>query len=176
VTSEDGGIRIRGGVSRGTIPRGMNFYAREEAGEIDTFNAFLFGNDYKPSAVSLDAGGNQLITAFNDYMMTQRVRNLNMATRLFEPYMLFLDGEYWGFYWITEKYDETYFAHYYDVNPNNCVMIKNDQVEIGCKRNIKHRPKLLFLSGKTAKGKGLCNLNRAGCKDLFELHGFQRSP
>lgn len=30
----------------------------------------------------------------------------------FKPYAMFLNGEYWGVYWITEKYDPAYLAHY----------------------------------------------------------------
>ena len=128
---ENGGIRIRGGISRSTLPRSLNLYARDASNKTDTFRYPLFGNDFIPDAVSLSAGGNQLITQFNDYMMTQRSRNRNMATVLFEPYVLFLNGEYWGYYWMTEKFNETYFAHYYGIDPNNCIIVKDEELEAG---------------------------------------------
>lgn len=131
VLDENGSIRIRGGVSRGTLPRSLNLYARDRINTTDTFGCHLFGNGYDPAVVSLSSGGNQLITQFNDYMMTQRVGNLNFVTLLFEPYVLFLDGEYWGFYWMTEKFDETYFSHYYNIDPNNCIIIKDEGLEAG---------------------------------------------
>lgn len=131
VLEENGGIRIRGGVSRGTLPRSLNLYAREYPNASDTFDYPLFNNDYIPETVSLSAGGNQLMTQFNDYMMTQRVRDRNFATMLFEPYVMFLDGEYWGYYWLTEKFDETYFKHYYNIDPDNCIIIKEGELEAG---------------------------------------------
>lgn len=131
VLSKEGAIRVHGGVSRGTLPRSLNLYAREESDRSSTFGVCLFGNDYDPQAVTLSSGGNQLITQFNDYMMTQRVRSRNMSTMLFEPYVLFLDGEYWGFYWMSEKFDGSYLSHYYGVNEDNCVIIKRHAVEVG---------------------------------------------
>lgn len=128
---KNGAIRIHGGLSRSMLPRSLNLYANYPSNNIDTFGYNLFGNDYDPGTVTLSSGGNQLITQFNDYMMTQRVRDLNIATMLFEPYVLFIDGEYWGFYWMTEKIDETYLAHYYNVNPDNCIIIKDHTLEAG---------------------------------------------
>lgn len=131
VIGKDGGIRTHGGVSRGTLPRSLNLYAKKKYDGTSTFGVNLFGGTYDPQTATLSSGGNQIITQFNDYMMTQRVRQLNMATMLFEPYVLFLDGEYWGFYWLTEKYDENYFSHYYGADSGNIVMIKDGSLEIG---------------------------------------------
>lgn len=128
---KDGAIRVRGGVSRGALPRSLNLYAHYPSSNADTFGYCLFGNNYDPDTITLSSGGNQLHTQFNDYMMTQRVRDRNFATMLFEPYVMFLNGEYWGYYWMTEKFDEAYFAHYYDIDPNNCIIVKSDELETG---------------------------------------------
>ena len=131
VLNKTGGMRIHGGVSRAALPRGLNLYARAEYDHSDFFEADFFGSGFFPHSLTLNSGGNQLITQFNDYMMTERVRERNYATQLFEPYVLFLNGEYWGFYWMSEKYDETYLKYYYDVDESNCVMIKNGSLEVG---------------------------------------------
>lgn len=134
--SKNGGIRIHGGVSRGTLPRSLNLYARMEYDQTDTFDLAFFETDYHSQSITLNSGGNHLITQFPDYMMTQMVRDLNFATMLFEPYVLFLNGEYWGFYWISEKYDEEYLSYYYQVQPENVIIIKNGTVEVGKEKDL----------------------------------------
>jgi len=130
------GARIHGGVSRGTLPRSFNLYARMSYDTSDKFDIPLFSSDYLPQRITLNSGGNQLITQFPDYMMTERVRDLNISTMLFSPYVLFINGEYWGFYWMSEKYDDKYLEYYYNINPDNAVMIKNGEIEIGEEEDI----------------------------------------
>ena len=131
ILSKEGGMRVHGGVSRATLPRSLNLYARAEYDHSDLFETDLFDDGFYPHSITLNSGGNQLITQFNDYMMTERVRERNYATLLFQPYVLFLNGEYWGFYWLSEKFDETYLNYYYAVEENNCVIIKNGALEAG---------------------------------------------
>ena len=71
VLTKKGGIRTRGGVSRATLPRGLNLYAREEYDEGGTFGVALFDNGYVPQSISLTSGGNHTITQFCDYMISQ---------------------------------------------------------------------------------------------------------
>lgn len=129
--SDSGGMRTRGGISRGTLPRGINFYFKDDNVEEDNKESEWFDNGYVPVSISLSSGGNQLITLFSDYMMAERTKELNYAQLKFKPCVMFLDGEYWGFYWLTEKYDEHFFEYYYDVDADSLVMMKTDDVEIG---------------------------------------------
>lgn len=136
VLSKLGGIRTHGGFTRAALPRSLNLYTREKYDGQEKFDLDLFGTGYKPKRVTLASGGNQALNQFPDYMMTQMTRELNFATLLFEPYVLFLDGEYWGFYWLTEKFDEKYVQHYYDVPEDQVVMIKNGALECGTEEDI----------------------------------------
>lgn len=135
--SKDGGIRIQGYSSRAALPKSLNLYARTEYDGRDHFDAYLFGNNYNPQNVTLSAGGNQIFIQFSDYFMTETVRDLNFSTKLQEPYIMFLDGEYWGFYWLTEKYDEEYLAYYYNIDANNAIIVKNAQIEVGNDEDLK---------------------------------------
>jgi hypothetical protein len=134
VSTQQGAIRIHGGVSRGTVPRSLNLYAKDSDGKNKVFEVPLFDSEYLPSAITLASGGNRLWTKFNDYMMSDRCSQLNYSTMKYKPYVLFLDGEYWGFYWLAEKYDETYLSYYYGVDKNNVLLIKNGEVECGEKK------------------------------------------
>lgn len=128
---KEGGIRVHGGVSRGTLPKSLNLYSRTEYDGASTFNLELFDNQYNPKRITLSAGGDQLITQFSDYVMTERVSGLNFATLSHVPYILFINGEYWGFYWLNEKYDEKYLEYYYGVDEDNVILLKNGDVEAG---------------------------------------------
>ena len=37
---------------------------------------------------------------------------------------VFLNGEYWGIYWLNEKYDARYLDYYYGVSKDNVIIIK----------------------------------------------------
>ena len=134
--SQTAGTRVHGGVSRATLPRSLNLYARQDYDNFSNFCIPLFQSDFIPKRITLNSGGNQLITQFSDYMMTDRVRHLNFATMLYQPYVLFINGEYWGFYWLSEKFDENYLEHYYNVDKDNVIVIKNDELEIGAPEDI----------------------------------------
>lgn len=131
ILAQNVGVRIHGGVSRGTLPKSLNLYGKDVDGMKSALRYDFFNNSYEPYSITLTCGGNQLITQFNDYMMTERVSSLNISTTKFEPYVLFINGEYWGFYWLSEKYDEHYFSFYYDVSAADVVMIKNGEIELG---------------------------------------------
>jgi len=127
------GLRIHGGISRGQNPKGINLYARES---YDGNNRFLYdfwSNDYYASAITLSQGGNDYYTKLKDSLISELLEDggLEIALLNFEPYAMFLDGEYWGVYWLCEKYDEKYVEHYYDVAGNNVIMIKNGAIEAG---------------------------------------------
>ena len=134
--SKAAGVRVHGRASRAMLPRGLNIYARVEYDRTESFGIPLFETDYIPSAVVLSSGGNEVMTQFPDYMMTHMVRDLNIATMLQEPYVMFLNGEYWGFYWMTEKYDEQYLAQYYHVQADNVVMVKSGELEAGKEKDM----------------------------------------
>lgn len=131
VLSKDGGIRVQGGGSRGRIPRSFNLYARKEYDGEGKFNNDFFETDYRAKRLTLFAGGDQYITKLNDYLMAEIVADRNFATMDFEPYVMFLDGEYWGVYFLTEKYDEEYLEYHYGVDEKNIIMVKNGKIEEG---------------------------------------------
>lgn len=128
---QSGAIRTQGAMSRGPVPRGLNLFANDLDNDGHVFDADFFGTGYKPYAMTLASGGNRIWTKMNDVFMTDRCSQLHFATMNYRPYVLFLDGEYWGFYWLAEKYDATFFHYYYGVDEDNVLIVKNDQVDVG---------------------------------------------
>lgn len=137
---QNGGIRIQGGISRGMLPRSLNLYAREEYDHSEVFDNELFTQDdaFFPHIVTLASGGNQTITQFNDIMMADRTGGLDFAVMDFEPYVLFIDGEYWGFYRLASKFDEYFIEYKYHVDKDNIAIIKNDELECGTNSSLNH--------------------------------------
>ncbi|WP_286081036.1 CotH kinase family protein [Parablautia intestinalis] len=132
------GIRVRGGISRGYNPKSLNIYARKEYDGNKVLQADLFGTGYYPSAVTLFQGGNDVQTKAKDYIVSTTVKNFNVTTMNYKPYVLFLNGEYWGVYWLNEKYNEEYFVHQYGVSENDVIMIKGGTLEVGEEDDLKY--------------------------------------
>ena len=130
VLSQTVGIRVQGGVSRGFLPKSLNIYARDEYGT-NRMRYDFFETGYYPQRLTLSCGGNDYYGKLLDRLGAELTENLEYCKMNFEPYALFLNGEYWGFYYLTEKYDEHYVEHYYDVESDNVVIIKNGKLEVG---------------------------------------------
>ena len=129
--SKNCGIRIQGRLSRGRLPKSLNLYAREEYSGEGRFYIDLFGTDYMPKTVTLSVSGEDALSKCRDAVTSRLTMNRSFASMHYEPYVMFLDGEYWGFYWLNEKYDNTYFQHYYGVDSDNVVFIKSFTLEEG---------------------------------------------
>ena len=130
VLSQSVGIRIQGGVSRAYYPKSLNIYARDEYGS-NQMQYDFFGTGYYPQRVTLSSGGNDFYGKVRDRLGAELTKDCNFCTMNYIPYVLFLNGEYWGFYYLTEKYDENYIEHYYNIAKENVVMIKQRGLEAG---------------------------------------------
>lgn len=129
VLKQSCGIRIQGGGSRGGLPKSLNLYARENYGMAKRFYADLFGTGYMADTLTLSAGGQDTVAKFRDPFVSALTRERNFCTMNYEPCVVFLDGEYWGVYWLTERYTDTYLSHYYDTDKDNILIVKNGRPE-----------------------------------------------
>jgi hypothetical protein len=143
VLSQTAGIRIQGGASRSFHPKSLNIYARDEYGN-DQLQYDFFGTGYYPQRVTLSSGGNDYYGKMKDRLGAEFSKDCNFSTMHYVPYVLFLNGEYWGFYYLTEKYDENYIEYYYGVNRDNVVMIKNIGLEVGTEEDFKEYKEMRY--------------------------------
>lgn len=120
------GLRTHGGIgARRAQQKGLKLYARGEYGkksfkykifeesELAKYKHLVlrpFRNAANPSGV-------------NDWLANHIASPLNMGTTLTRPVVLFLNGEYWGIYFIEEKVDERYLESHYVVDCNNVNII-----------------------------------------------------
>lgn len=131
VFSGNYGIRIQGGVSRGMLPKSLNLFARKQYGQ-ETFSGMdLFGQNWQPDSVTLTGGSLSYKAKVHDALINEMAEGLDIDTRVYKPYLMFLDGEYWGLYWLTPRYEKAYFQYKYGVEGDDVVMIKQGALEIG---------------------------------------------
>lgn len=128
--SQEVGIRIKGSRSRGFMPKSLMLRAREEYSNKDEFEQ-LFFEDKGHSRVALFSGANDNITKVRDVLIRNICKELDYTTMEHKPCYVFLDGEYWGIYYITECYSEEYIEENYNVPQEDVIMIKNGALECG---------------------------------------------
>lgn len=142
------GIRIHGDSSRSYNPKSLNIHARKEYDGNEKFQSDLFGTGYYASTITLFQGGNDSITKVKDYLVSSAIQDLNISSMHFVPYALFLDGEYWGIYWLNEKMDPHYFQYYYGVNDDNVIIIKEGSLDAGKEEDFKYYSNMLDFCSK----------------------------
>ena len=142
VLSGDYGIRIQGGASRYMLPKSLNIYARERYGTGSIQADALFGEDWQLHSVNLNAGGQGLTTKIHDWLINTLVSDTCVLTREYEPYALFLDGEFWGLYWLTPRFKEDYFENKYGLSASDLIVTKTDHVEVGSREDIRLQQQL----------------------------------
>ena len=133
---KEAGIRIQGGGSRGFLPKSLNLYARKDYDGSSSFDYDFFGTGFFAKRLTLTTGGDDYNTKIKDRLVSELAAGQDFATMHYVPCLLFLDGEFWGVYHLTEKYDEKYFSYYYDVPEEEVLEIKNNSIEVGTKEDL----------------------------------------
>lgn len=120
------GLRTHGGIlARRAQQKGLKIYAREEYGKKNFKYKIFEESDLKKfKHLTLRAFRNSCTTAgIHDWLSNQLAAPLNMGTTASRPVVLFINGEYWGIYFIEEKVDERYLESHYNVNPDSVNII-----------------------------------------------------
>lgn len=125
------GIRVHGGVSRALPLKSIRCYARQEYAGLDFFDTAWFGEDIRSSIFTLYSGGNEYQFNLKDGMVSYLCKDLNVTTMEFLPCALFINGEFWGLYHISEHYNKKYLADHFSIHENNVVMIKAGELAEG---------------------------------------------
>jgi hypothetical protein len=114
---QDCGLRVHGNSQRMLVQKGMSLYARNDYGNKRFCYPFFKEQRSKcyrrlvlrPWSTSWSGAG------LEDWLCQHLAEPLevdNLATR---PVVLFLNGEYWGIYFLEEKADEHYVEEHYKV-------------------------------------------------------------
>ena len=139
--SQDVGIRIHGGASRSYAQKSFNVYARTDYGapklDYDLFSGSVKSKSVNTPLTSFDTfmlrnGGNDAqFTRFRDKLAQSLVSDRQFLTQGMEPCIVFIDGEFWGHYEITEKMDDNFISSHYGVPAKDICIIKKEALEDG---------------------------------------------
>ncbi|WP_028516602.1 CotH kinase family protein [Ruminococcus flavefaciens] len=142
------GIRIRGASTRNSQAKSFNVFARSKYGDSKL--------DYKLIDDNYSAADGKIIKRYDSFGLravtwVDRLRERivhsalqdipALATYDSDRCMLFIDGELWGMYEITEKTSDYYIQSNYGVPSENVTIYKNGELEEGPDdepRNIQH--------------------------------------
>ncbi len=133
------GIRIMGGASRNQTQKSLKLIAREEYGEKNLHYALIPDNFNsqgelitKYKSFVLRVGGNDADFArVRDPYLQSLVADADFMTQQTTPCVVFINGEYWGMYAITEDYTDNLIENNYGVDNKNVILIKRGEVEEG---------------------------------------------
>lgn len=130
ILNKDIGIRIHGGSTRLNINKSFNLYARKKYDGTKFFKKTINqGSLQKVFTLHTTSLG---MNRYIDYLIQNCLKNKNIGILNFEPCILFLNGEYMGLYFLSEKINKYFIAHQYGLNNvDNIVIIKNNQIENG---------------------------------------------
>lgn len=139
--AQDTGIRIHGGATRSYTQKSLNIYARKDYGasklEYDLFSGNIKNQtDGSPitefdTFVLRNTGNDAMFTRFRDKLIQSLVSDRQFLTQGMEPCILFINGEYWGHYEITEKLDESFIEAHYGIADNDVCIVKRDCLDEG---------------------------------------------
>ena len=141
VYSSDVGARISGNWSRAAFQKSIRLYARKEYG--DGKMRYAFFDDMtnvegelidKFDKVTLWNGGNDNhILHFRDAFIQDLAERAGTAVDIMhsEGYILFINGEFWGFYLLREKPEDYYIKSHYGIDDAQVTVIKNGELESG---------------------------------------------
>ena len=126
--NQQAGLRTHGGASRRFQQKGMKLYAREEYGKKRFKHRFFPDtpiDDVKHLNLKPFRCSNWLQIGLNDALSHRVARQLDVEVLGTRAVVVFLNGEYWGIYYLEEATDERYIEDHYGFNPDSCNIIKN---------------------------------------------------
>lgn len=133
--SQNIGLRIHGNYTRKFPQKSFRLYADGQNGDLGEFKYEIFPDLTKKSngkkmktfeRLILRQSGNDWNNSYmRDEMMQSLVSHINILdTQAARPAVLFLNGEYWGVYYIRERYDKEYLSEHYNLDEDKVAIIE----------------------------------------------------
>ncbi len=119
------GLRAHGNRARKAPAKGLKIYAREEYGKkrfkhrfFDTTTIKSFKHlILKPFSTLWPRSGVQ------DYVANRMALQMGLEAPNSRPVVVYLNGEYWGIYFLQEKLDDRYLEDHFGIEPEQCSII-----------------------------------------------------
>jgi hypothetical protein len=128
MASDNTGLKIHGGYSRGFDQKSFRLHFRAKYGtsalNYPVISARAETKNYKRLVIR--NGGQDFYRArMRDPLAHMLLKNSHLDILAFEPAVVFLNGEYWGLYEIRERTDKHYIATYYDVSKDHLDILEH---------------------------------------------------
>jgi hypothetical protein len=122
------GLRIHGRASRSAVLKGFRFYARNSIGEASFKNSNLFEHlSYSDFFRLVSKSRDDM----RDLIGQQIAEGLNVYPQAFRSAIMFVNGEYYGIRYLSERQDKHYFKTRYGLDESKITLIKNTRVRYG---------------------------------------------
>ena len=132
------GIRIKGSSTRNSQQKNFNVYARKKYGNDKIKSSTLFpkNNDINGKQIteynSISLRGINDETRVRDQFSISLIKDLKSQTTYENKNgVLFLNGEFWGMYVITEKFSNQFFESHYGIPKKDIIFIKEQDIKEG---------------------------------------------
>ena len=121
------GLRAHGNRARRYPQKAMKIYAREEYGKKRFQYRFFEGCPYNSFKHLVIKSFSTLYpcTSIQDYICGQTALDMGLESGQSRPIVLFLNGEYWGIYFLQEKLDERFLEDHYNIDIEHCSIVGN---------------------------------------------------
>jgi len=175
------GLRVRGWTSRANAQKSFNVYFRQEHGGINNLKDFILipgavQANGKPVTVyksfMLRNGGNDTEqTKLYDVFIQKMFRNREFTTQAAVPCVVYLNGEYWGFYNMQERYSDNHTEYKYGVNRNNVISFDNNELDDGNKGEESLFWDMMEYANQSRYPMS-SNENYAAFREIFDIQNF----
>lgn len=154
VAEQDMGIRIKGASTRNGAQKSFNLYARSDYGASKIEYPLIEGNYAKDGtliekydSVCLRSVSDEvrLRDGFSNKLIADRE---NITTQSMQQCAVFLNGEYWGLYEMTEKFSDYFIESNYGIDKKDVAMIKNGELEEGEQAEYDHFMQFVYTYSK----------------------------
>ena len=119
VLEKRAGIRIKGGDTREDVQKSFGVIFRTAYGGRYKESFTTDGYDFDLHSLAIDKCGQDSGTKMKDAIMDRCMADSGCLTKRTVPCCLFLNGEYWGFYWLSERFDRSLVADRYGVDKDD---------------------------------------------------------
>ena len=143
--TQEMGMRIKGGASRGSNQKSLRLIARKDYGEKNVDYVVFPGNIReedggvveKYKSFTLRNGGNDAdFGRVRDPFIANLAAGLRFENAANRPCIAFLNGEFWGVYTLNEEYTDNYIQYHYGIDNDNVITVKCGAVDDGEDKDI----------------------------------------
>jgi hypothetical protein len=122
------GVKIFGGTSRSNDQRSLSIFARNKYGLGEIDYPFFDNVSYdKFQSIILRNTGNDWIRAnMRDAAISKLMQNSDLEFQDFNPVATYLNGEYWGLYFMREKINEHMISSKSGIDPDDISLLEFD--------------------------------------------------